>query len=109
VFLPPYAAKGCWARLYGAKDFAGPVRQIEGPVFVESVGAWMVRVPEMHSAPPQPLFSQVRSLQVGPHATLDAYGAPLFRLPTLTVGPQGSVAEIPFDKRVASFTLRCEA
>ena len=109
VFVPPYAAKGCWARLYGEPGFAGPMRQLEGPVFVESVGAWMVSVPNMETAPPQPLFSQVRSVEVGPHARMTGYAAPLFVKPELALGPGERAGDIALEKRVESFTLQCEA
>ncbi|HEX6267243.1 MAG TPA: hypothetical protein VFZ81_10140 [Burkholderiales bacterium] len=109
VFAPPYAEKGCWARLYGKAGFEEPVRQLEGPVFVESVGEWMAIVPDIESAPPQPLFSEVRSAQVGPHARLEGYAEPLFRRPSLALGPGEQLADIALSEHVQSFTLRCEA
>lgn len=109
VFVPPYAEKGCWARLYGQPGFAGPVRQLEGPVFVESIGAWMVVVPEMQAGAPQPLFSEVRSVEVGPRARLEGYAAPLFRDPALVLAPGERAADIALSEQAQSLTLRCEA
>lgn len=85
------------------------MRQLEGPVFVESVGEWMAIVPDIESAPPQPLFSEVRSAQVGPHARLEGYAEPLFRRPSLALGPGEQLADIALSEHVQSFTLRCEA
>jgi hypothetical protein len=109
VFVPPYAEKGCWVRLYGERGFAGPMRQLEGPVFVESIGAWMVTVPNMEAAAPQPLFSQVRSLEVGPHARVTGYAEPLFVKPQLELSPGERTGDIELEKRARSLTLRCEA
>lgn len=112
VFVPPYAAKGCWARLYGAAQFAGPVRQLEGPVFVEALSGSPVIVPGAERIPPQPLFSEMRSVEVGPHARIVAYAEPLFRQPVLEWPPGTRVpdlAALAFHAKAQSFTLRCEA
>jgi hypothetical protein len=109
VLLPPYAEKGCWARFYGEAGFSGAVRQLEGPVFVESVDAWMVVVPQMQTAPPQPLFSEVRSVEVGARARVTGYAEPLFRQPTLALGPGVRAADIALRESVQSLKLRCEA
>lgn len=112
VFVPPYAAKGCWARLYAGADFAVPMRQLEGPNFVEAMAAAPVVVPDMEGAPPQPLFREVTSVEVGPHAELLGYAEPLFREPSVAIGPGSRVpdlAALEFHPRVESFELRCEA
>jgi hypothetical protein len=112
VFIPPYAQKGCWARLYEQPQFAGAMRQLEGPVFIESIGARPVIVPDAEHRPPQPLFSQIGSLVVGPHARLVGYAAPLFREPRLQIPPGAQVPDVSaigFYDRVESLTLACEA
>jgi hypothetical protein len=74
--LPPYAEKGCWARFYEHAGFGEPVRQIEGPTFVEAIPGGVVEVPNMHEAGVQPLFVEARSLVVGPRARLIVYREP---------------------------------
>lgn len=112
VFVPPYAEKGCWARLYGAPQFAGAVRQLEGPVYVEALSGSPVTVPGAAEIPPQPLFSEARSLELGPHARLQGYAAPLFRQPSLELAPGARVpdlGEVGFGEKVQSFRLSCAA
>lgn len=112
VFLPPYAEKGCWARLYGQPQYAGAVRQLDGPTFVEALDATTVVVPGIASTPPQPLFSEVRSVVVGPHARLVGYAAPLFQRRDLELAPGArlpDVTQVAFYERVQSFRLECEA
>lgn len=112
VFVPPYAEKGCWARLYGEPGYAGAMRQLEGPAFVEALDSTTVVVPQIQSTSPQPLFSEVASVVVGPHARLVGYAAPLFRLQDLELAPGAAlpdVSQVAFYERVRSFTLECEA
>jgi hypothetical protein len=112
VFIPPYAEKGCWARLYEQPGFAGPMRQLEGPAFVESLAPDTVAVPDVGEIPPQPLFTQMQSLLLGPHARIIGYGEPLFRAPSVELAPGARVAELSslaFHERVRSFTMKCEA
>jgi hypothetical protein len=110
VFLPPYAEKGCWARFYAQADFAGPMRQLEGPAFVESIGATPVLVAGIEQTAPQPLFWQVRSLVVGPHARIVGYAETLFRAPSMELPPGMRIADaaaIGFYDRVQSFSMQC--
>ena len=111
-FLPPYAEKGCWAQVYEEAGFAGPSRRIDGPAMVESISASTVWVPDLETIPPQPLFSEMRSLVVGPHARIEGYGETLFREPALAL-PAGSriadLVSIGFHDRVRSFRMQCEA
>ena len=96
VFLPPYAEKGCWARLYAQAAFAGAARELEGPIFQEAMDAW----------------PRVRSLMLGPHARLTGYAEPLFRERTLSLAPGTAVrdtAALEFDRTVRSFRLECQA
>lgn len=109
LFLPPYAEKGCWARLYEQAGFDGRMRQLEGPVYAEAVGSSPVIVPDLGSIPPQPLFEEVRSVVVGPHARLQGYGEALFRGAALALAPDSREADIDFGARIKSFTLQCEA
>lgn len=112
VLVPPYAAKGCWARLYAGTDFAAPMRRLEGPTFVEALGAAPVVVPNMESAPPQPLFRDIASVELGPRASLLGYAEPLFSEPAVAIAPGTRVrdlAALEFHPRVESFELRCEA
>lgn len=112
VFLPPYADKGCWARLYGEPGFAGPVRQLEGPTFVEALAYTGIVVPDIQRTEPQPLFSEVASVEIGPHARLVGFAEPLFRRPDLRLAPGAKVADmaqVAFYERVRSFRLECEA
>jgi hypothetical protein len=111
VFVPPYAEKGCWARLYAGTDFALPLRELEGPTYIEAMDAAPVRLPEMEKTTPLPLFRDIQSVVVGPHAKLVAYAEPLFREPALTVDRGTSVPDLgtlDFHKRVESFELACE-
>ena len=111
-FLPPYADKGCWARFYEQADFGGPMRQIEGPTFVEAIPGGVIVVPDMETAGVQPLFVEARSLQVGPHARLLGYQEPMFRGDT-TVLEAGTMvrdaAGIGYPRVFASLKLQCEA
>lgn len=111
-FLPPYADKGCWARFYEEPDFGAPLRQIEGPTFVEAVPGETVEVPDMKEAGVQPLFVEARSLAIGPHARLVGYSETLFR-GEATVVPRGSqvrdASVIGYPERFASIRLFCEA
>lgn len=112
VFLPPYAEKGCWARLYGEPGFAGRMRQLEGPTFVESMTHTAIIVPEIQRTEPQPLLSDVRSLEVGPHARLVGFAAPLFQRRDFELPPGAKLAEtaeVGFYERVRSFRLDCVA
>lgn len=108
VFLPPYAEKGCWARLYGEPGFAGAMRQLEGPTYVEALDSTTVEIPEIERTQPQPLFKEVASIAVGPHARLTGYQAPLFRGETLALGPGASLNDLP-QAGVQSFRLECDA
>lgn len=112
VFVPPYADKGCWARFYEHAGFGAPMRQLEGPAFVEAMQGAPVVVPNMESAGMQPLFGELRSLAIGPHARLVGYAQPLFREPSLELAPGTSVEDlgpIAFHDRVGSFKVLCEA
>lgn len=113
TFVPPYAEKGCWARLYGEPGFRGAMRELEGPVFVEALGATPVLVDNLRETRPQPLFIDVRSVELGPHARLDAFAEPLFRAPpALAWGPGTRVADSAaagFPGRIGSFRLQCVA
>lgn len=108
VFLPPYAEKGCWARLYGEPGLAGPVRQLEGPTYVESLDSTTVEIPDAGRTQPQPLFSDVASIAVGPHARLAGYAAPLFRKQVVALGPGANLGDLP-QTGVRSLRLECEA
>ena len=111
VFVPPYAEKGCWARLYAQNGLAGEMRQLEGPTFVEAMGGAAVVVPNMSQAGPQPLFSETRSIAIGPHAKLRGYADPLFRKPTVDLAPGTTVPDVhalAFHERVQSFEILCE-
>jgi hypothetical protein len=112
VFVPPYAEKGCWARLYAENGFAGEMRQLEGPIFVEAMAGSPVVVPNMSQAGAQPLFNEVRSIAVGPHAKLRGYADTLFRKPTIALAPGSTVPDaqaLAFHERVQSFEVLCEA
>ena len=112
VFVPPYAEKGCWARFYAEPGFAGPMRQLEGPAFVEALGATEVLAPGIERAPPQPLFSEVRSMLVGPHARIVAYAEPLFGKKVLQLPPGARMDDlggVSLGERAGSFTMRCDA
>lgn len=112
VFVPPYAEKGCWARLYAENGFAGDMRQLEGPTFVEALGGTPAIVPNVSESAPQPLFIEVRSLAIGPHAKLRGYADTLFRKPTIALAPGSAVPDVhalAFHERVQSFELLCEA
>lgn len=112
VFVPPYAEKGCWARLYADNGFSGNMRQLEGPTFVEALGGTPVIVPNISESAPQPLFTEVRSLAIGPHAKLRGYADALFRKPTIALAPGSTVPDVhalAFHERVQSFELLCEA
>ena len=111
-FLPPYAEKGCWAQLYEETGFAGASRVLEGPLMVEALSGSLVWVPDLETIPPQPLFSEVRSLRIGPHARIEGYGETLFRAPTLALPAGAAIADlaaIEFHQRVRSFRMQCEA
>jgi hypothetical protein len=112
VLLPPYAEKGCWARLYEKAGFHGAVRQLEGPADVGAIGGTVAVVPDMGEAGIQPLFSEIGSVVIGPRARLTGYLQPLFETPTLVLGPGGRLADTSsadFYGRVRSFRLRCAA
>ena len=111
-FLPPYADKGCWARFYEQADFGGPMRQIEGPTFVEAIPGEVIVVPDMETAGVQPLFVEARSLQVGPHARILGYRETLFRGEATVLGPGTVVrdaAAIGYPQHFASLKLECSA
>ena len=112
LFLPPYAEKGCWARFYEKADFGLPMRQLEGPSFVEAIPSSVVRVPNLEDAGVQPLFAEARSLMVGPRAKLVGYSRTLFRGETTVVDPGTLVRDagsVGYPKRFASLRLLCEA
>jgi hypothetical protein len=112
VFMPPYAEKGCWARLYAENGFAGGMRQLEGPTFVEAMGGAPVIVANISESAPQPLFPETRSIAIGPHAKLRGYADTLFRKPTIALAPGSTVPDVhalAFHERVQSFELLCEA
>src|SRR5512134_4082879 len=70
VFIPPYAEKGCWAQFYAQTDFGPPMRQVEGPTYVEAIPGAVVEIADLRKMPPHPLFGEARSLVVGPNAQL---------------------------------------
>ena len=110
--LPPYAEKGCWARFYEQADFGEPMRQIEGPTFVEAIPGGVIKVPDQETAGVQPLFVEARSLQVGPHARVLGYRETLFRGEATVLAPGTVVrdaAAIGYPQRFASLKLQCEA
>jgi hypothetical protein len=108
VFLPPYAEKGCWARLYAEPGLAGAMRQLEGPAYVESLDATTVEIPDIERTQPQPLFAEVSSIAVGPHARLTGYAAPLFREQVVALGPGENLSGFS-SLSVRSLRLECEA
>jgi hypothetical protein len=111
VFLPPYAEKGCWARFYEKPDFGLPMRQLEGPSSVEAIPRSAAAVPDMEDAGVQPLFSEVRSLIVGPHAKLIGYSGTLFRGEATVIDRATSArdaASVGYP-RFASLRMLCEA
>jgi hypothetical protein len=112
VFLPPYAEKGCWARFYEKADFGLPMRQIEGPTFVEAIPGSMPSVPDAGQAGVQPLFAEARSLMTGPNARIVGYTQPLFRGVPTEIDPGTLVrdaASVGYPGRFASLILNCEA
>ena len=112
VFVPPYAEKGCWARFYADAGFGVPMREVEGPMQVEALGASAVVLPDSASAGVRPRFTEVRSLVLGPHARIVGYAQPLFREPSVMIDRGTSVADLAtldFHKRVTSFEMLCEA
>lgn len=112
VFVPPYAEKGCWARLYSGAGFSGDLRQLEGPVYAEAIHELPLHAPGSTHTPPQPLLSEFRSLRVGPHARIVGFAQTLFREPVIEV-PAGSehtdLAAQGFHDRVHSFVMHCQA
>lgn len=112
VFVPPYAEKGCWAQFYAQVDFGPPMRQVEGPMFVEAIPGSIVLVPDLDRIPPQPLFEKARSLIVGPNATLVGYTETLFRGTATVLDPGTQVRDggaIDYPGRFVSLTLQCKA
>jgi hypothetical protein len=112
IFLPPYAEKGCWARFYEKADFGLPMRQLEGPTFVEAVPATTMQVPDLEEAGVQPLFVEARSLMTGPRAKLTGYSSTLFRGEPTAVEPGTLVrdaARLGYPERFRSMRLDCEA
>ena len=88
------------------------MRELGGPVFVEALGATPVIVPNLDAIPPQPRFSEVKSMTVGPHARIVGYGDKLFREPVLELAPGTRLAdtsEVAFHERVQSFHMECVA
>jgi hypothetical protein len=111
VFIPPYAEKGCWVRFYEQPDFGLPMRQLEGPSFVEAIPRTTITVPDQAQAGTQPLFSEVRSLVVGPHARVIGYAGKLFRGEATVLHP-GTVAADAQSIGYAGFeslTVECQA
>ena len=112
VFVPPYAEKGCWARLYAAPGFAGDMRQLEGPIYAEAIHELPLDVPGSAQAPPQPLLSEFKSLRVGPHARIVGFAQTLFREP-VTELPAGAertdLGAQGFHERVQSLAMHCQA
>lgn len=112
VFVPPYAEKGCWTRFYEHAAFGAPMRQFEGPLSVEAMHGAPVVVPNVEQAGAQPLFNELRSIAIGPHARLVGYAEPLFRNPTLELDPGTTVSDVgtlDFHNRVGSFKVLCQA
>jgi len=92
--------------------FGEPMRQIEGPTFVEAIPGGVIVLPDEETAGVQPLFVEARSLQVGPHARLVGYSEPLFHGEATVLGPGTVVldaAAIGYPQRFASLKLDCEA
>ena len=112
VFVPPYADKGCWARLYAGTRFTGDMRQLEGPVHAEAIHDSPLQVPGGAQAPPQPLLSEFKSVRIGPHARIVGFAQTLFREP-VTELPAGAerpdLAAQDFHDRVQSFVMHCQA
>jgi hypothetical protein len=112
VFIPPYAEKGCWAQFYEQADFGPPMRQVEGPMFVEAIPGSIILVPDLERISPQPLFEKARSLIVGPNAMLVGYSETLFRGAATVLDPGTRVqdsAAIGYPGRFVSLTLQCKA
>ena len=110
VFIPPYAEKGCWAQFYGQADFGPPMRQVEGPTYVEAIPGAIVEVAELRGLPPQPLFGEARSLIVGPNARLVGYTETLFRGTPTVLDPGtklANAASMGYPWRFHSLTLEC--
>ena len=112
VFVPPYADKGCWTKLYGKAGFGGPVRQLEGPAYVEALAPDFAAAADARNVPPQPLFNEVQSIEVGPHARLTGFTEVLFRGDTaLNLAPGtrvDNVSALKFHERVQSFAMECK-
>jgi hypothetical protein len=88
------------------------MRQLEGPVSVEAIDGAPIRVANLDRIPPQPLFSEVRSVLVGPHARIVGYHETLFREPVLELGPGSRLADVDalkLHERVQSMRMDCIA
>jgi hypothetical protein len=112
VFIPPYAEKGCWAQFYELADFGAPMRQVEGPIYVEAIPGSIVLVPGLEQIPPRPVFEEARSLIVGPNARLVGYSETLFRGTPTVLDPGTKLADaatLGYPRRFASLTLECKA
>ena len=112
VFIPPYAEKGCWAQFYELADFGAPMRQVEGPIYVEAIPGSIVLVPGLEQIPPRPVFEAARSLIVGPNARLVGYSETLFRGTPTVLDPGTKLADaatLGYPRRFASLTLECKA
>jgi hypothetical protein len=111
VFIPPYAEKGCWAQFFEQADFGPPMRQVEGPAYVEAIPGSIIELPQLEQIPPRPLFGNVRSLMVGPNAKLVGYTETLFRGTATVVDPGARVpdaAAVGYPGRFSSLTLECK-
>lgn len=109
--VPPHGDRGCWALLFGGKDFHPPVARLKGPTFIERFENQPVVTPELRAVGGEAFLRTVQSIIVGPQAELIAYRQVRFDNPGLTLGPGDQVpdvSEIGFHERMNSLKVQCK-
>jgi hypothetical protein len=105
--LDPKYGEGCWVRFFDRTGFEGPLGQLAGAVYINSLsGPGLIGMMNEEE-----FFRRAESLIVGPEARLIAYAERGFRQELFTLEPGREVKDlraIGFPQKVASLKVACQ-
>lgn len=97
----PAMQSGCWAQLYGERNFKGDMFTVVGPMSLEATD----------KAGARQIHRNLDSLVTGPKATLTVFEHKLFKDKSVKFGPNskeaGLVKKLGFTGRIESMKLEC--
>jgi hypothetical protein len=104
-YVEPSEGEGCWVLFFAEPDFKRPIGRLPGRVYVGSLTA-PGKIGEVDT---REFFSYVESIQVGPEASLEVYGEPMFEKRISTLKPGERIADArPIRERMQSMKILCE-